>query len=127
MYITTLYNLVETFDYRPDIVDEILRDKLVVGMRDIALAEQLQMDPELTLEKVKKKMRQKQAVKEQNLQLQGQRGVDPGPVDAICTSAGEANDREPLDVVRTTAGGDFLSDGHFSELVSGRAAVCARR
>ena len=61
-YITTLYSLVETCEYKAETVEEILRDRLVVGMRDTALAERrLQMDPELTLEKA---MRQKEAVKE---------------------------------------------------------------
>ena len=42
VYITELYRLVETCDYRPGIRDEMLRDRLVVGMKDKALAEQLE-------------------------------------------------------------------------------------
>ena len=58
-YITELYHLVETCDYNADIVEEMLRDRLVVGMRDSVLAEGLQLNPELTLEKAKKAMQQK--------------------------------------------------------------------
>ena len=65
-YISELYHLVETCDCKADIVEEMLRDRLVVGMRDSVLAERLQLDSELTLEKAKKAMRQ---IKEQNLQL----------------------------------------------------------
>ena len=71
-YITALYSLVETCEYKADVVEETLRDRLVVGMRDTILSECLQLDPDLTLEKAKKAMRQKEAVKEQNQQLQNE-------------------------------------------------------
>ena len=67
-YITTLYSLIETCNYG-ELKDEMLRDRLIVGIRDAKLSENLQMDAELTLEKAKKKIRQKEAVQEQNLQL----------------------------------------------------------
>jgi len=84
-YITALYSLVETCEYPADLVDEMLRDRLVVGMRDSALVEHLQLDSELTLEKTKKAMRQKEAVKEQNQQLQSESGSGVSPTDAIKT------------------------------------------
>ena len=68
-FITTLYNLVETCNYK-DLKEEMLRDRLVVGIKDIALAEKLQMDAELTLETAKKKIRQREAVQDQRKQLQ---------------------------------------------------------
>ena len=61
----------------------------MVGMRDKGLSEQLQLDPELTVEHVKKRMRQKEAVKEQNQQLRAQGRPDFGPVDAVQMAAGE--------------------------------------
>ena len=67
-YITTLYSLIETCNYG-DLKNELLRDRLIVGIRDAKLSESLQMDAELTLETAKKKIRQKEAVREQNLQL----------------------------------------------------------
>ena len=45
--------------------DEMLRDRVIVGIRDSAMSQKLQMDPELTLEKAMKTVRQNTAVKEQ--------------------------------------------------------------
>ena len=45
--------------------EELIRDRLVVGIRDLALSEQLQMETELTLDKAKRLIRQHEAVKEQ--------------------------------------------------------------
>ena len=50
-YITALYELVETCEYG-GLQQEMLRDRIVVGIRDQALSERLQCDAELTLEKV---------------------------------------------------------------------------
>ena len=44
-------------------LEEMLRDRLVMGMRDTVFSERLQLDPDLTLEKAKYAMRQKEAVK----------------------------------------------------------------
>ena len=33
--------------------DELIRDRLVVGIRDLALSERLQLEPDLTLDKAK--------------------------------------------------------------------------
>ena len=60
-YITTLYALVKTCDYPADLVDEMLRDRLVVGIRDKPLSDKLQMKADLTLETVKKAIRQREA------------------------------------------------------------------
>lgn len=49
-YITALYQLVETCEYSL-FKEEMLRDRLVVGIKDVALSELLQMDPKLTLKK----------------------------------------------------------------------------
>ena len=67
-YITALYGLVKTCEYG-NLRDEMLRDRIVVGIRDVGLSEPLQLDPDLTLVKAKKVVRQKEAVKEQQLQL----------------------------------------------------------
>ena len=52
-YITTLYELVSTCECG-GLADQLLRDKLVVGIKDTALSEHLQMDTDLDLEKAKK-------------------------------------------------------------------------
>ena len=68
-YITELYNLAE-FCACGELKDEMLRDHLVVGIRDLALSEKLQTDPELILERAKTQIRQKAAVKEHRGELQ---------------------------------------------------------
>ena len=42
----------------------MIRDQLVIGIQDSRLSERLQMDPDLTLEKAKKLIRQSEAVDE---------------------------------------------------------------
>ena len=69
-YITVLYGLVEKCEFR-DFKEELLRDRIVVGIRDKALSDRMQMDPDLTLEKVKKATRQREAISEQGQQLRG--------------------------------------------------------
>ena len=59
-YIVALYDLVELCDYGDDIKEEMIRDRLVVGIRDSALSEKLQLDATLTLESAKKSIRQKE-------------------------------------------------------------------
>lgn len=49
--------------------EELVRDCLVVGIRDSALSEMLQMDATLTLDAAKKAVRQKEAVHEQQQTL----------------------------------------------------------
>ena len=44
----------------------------MVGMRDIRLSERLQMDPKLTLDKVKRELRQREAVQQHQQELQGE-------------------------------------------------------
>ena len=56
----------------------MLRDRLVVGIRNVHLSERLQMDPELMLEKTMKMVRQMGVIHEHNTQLQG----DPASKDS---------------------------------------------
>ena len=59
--------------------DEMIRDRLVVGIRDAALSRSLQLDAELTLEKAKKKTRQQEAIGEQQQQLNATVEIHPLP------------------------------------------------
>ena len=69
-FIAALYNLVETCNYG-NLKEEMLRDRLVVGIRDATLSEKLQMNPDLTLEIAKREIRLKEAVQSQQKELQG--------------------------------------------------------
>ena len=68
-YIMTLFHLVDSCKYG-NLRDEMLRDRLVVGIRDEGLSQCLQMDSELTLTKAMKLVRQSEAVKQHTRQLQ---------------------------------------------------------
>ena len=68
-YITDLYRLAETCEYG-DMTSQMIRDRLVVGIQNFKLSENLQMDPNLTLEKAKKLIRQSEAVHEHQAILQ---------------------------------------------------------
>ena len=67
-YIMALYDLAANCEYGA-MESEMIRDRLVVGIRDSALSEQLQMKADLTLESAKKTIRQREAVHEQQLEL----------------------------------------------------------
>ena len=69
-YIIELYNLAEHCNYG-DLKYEMIRDRLVIGIQDLALSECLQLDLELTLEKAKMLVCQCEAVTEQQQILKG--------------------------------------------------------
>ena len=50
-----LYRLSENYDYG-ELGSEMIRDRLVVGIQDTALSQQLQLDAGLTLEIAKKRI-----------------------------------------------------------------------
>ena len=65
-----LYKLSENCDYG-EMKSKMIRDRFVIGIRDSALSEQLQIDPDLTLEEAKKNIRQHKTVHEQQRELKG--------------------------------------------------------
>ena len=77
-YITALFHLRETCDFGDGaLADELLRDRIIVGIRDTKLAETLTLDSDMNLDKVMRAVRQKEAVHEQNRQLK--RGTQEDP------------------------------------------------
>ena len=93
-YIAALYSLAENCQYGA-LKEEMIRDRLVVGIRDIALSERLQLDAKLTLEKAKKEVRQKEAVREQNQTLKetGDSRNNPIVLDSMGRDRGADNAR----------------------------------
>ena len=51
--------------------DKMIRDRIVVGIRDVKLSEKLQLDAELTLSKAVTQVRQAEAVKLQQPLVRG--------------------------------------------------------
>ena len=93
-YIMALYSLAANCEYGA-LQDEMIRDRLVVGIQDAALSEKLQLDADLTLEKAKKSIRQREAIREQQTILDETNGAN---VDAMHNSRGRGQrDRRPGD------------------------------
>ena len=71
-FIASLYNLAADCNFR-ELKGELIHDRIVVRIKHASLSERLQMDPELTLEKAKTVVRQREAVCEQQVTLKGDR------------------------------------------------------
>ena len=67
-FITALYSLAEHCDYK-DLHDDLIRDRIVVGIRDARLSEKMQLDAKLTLATAIDTVRQSEAVKQQQSTL----------------------------------------------------------
>ncbi|UYV72487.1 hypothetical protein LAZ67_9003355 [Cordylochernes scorpioides] len=68
-FITSLYKLADSCEFE-GLHEQLIRDRIVVGVRDKALSERMQLDSELTLEKAVKIVRQQEAVRQQQVDLQ---------------------------------------------------------
>ena len=82
VFITALHTLSEHCNYGA-LRNEMIRDRIVVGIRDVKLSEKLQLEDDLTLENAIKKVRQSEVVKEQQTELRGPRGKSAAPIDAL--------------------------------------------
>ena len=99
-YISELYSLAENCEYGAK-KDEMIRDRLVVGILDCALSEHLQLNPELTLEnaKTKRAARQKEAVQEQQQSLRSDLKV-PGTTDVDVVGQQRRNQEAQIHTVQ---------------------------
>ena len=64
VFITNLFNLAEHCNFGV-LREELIRDRIVVGIRDKAMSEKLQLEADLTLEKAVNFARQKENVRKQ--------------------------------------------------------------
>ena len=81
-FITDLYSLAEHCGYGA-LRDELIRDRIVVGIKDSKLSEKLQMEPDLTLELAVTLARQSESVKKQQAVVRGT--MTAVPVEAVST------------------------------------------
>ena len=81
-YIASLYCLAETCDYA-GLKEEMIRNHLVVGIRDKSVSERLQMDAALKLEKAKTAIRQRKAIQDNRPLWKGDSNPDPITVDTL--------------------------------------------
>ena len=87
-FITSLYALAKHCNYG-SLHDEMIRDRVVVGLRNAQLAEKLQLDPDLTVESATAKARQSEAVKRQQPVVRGAN-----------TTTDQMNTDVPIDAIR---------------------------
>ena len=82
VFITALHTLSEHCNYGA-LRNEMIRDRIVVGIRDARLSEKLQLDHKLTLDVAVTAVRQSEQVKQQQTVLRGT-GVKPvTPIEAV--------------------------------------------
>ena len=88
-FITDLHCLAEHCEFGV-LKDELIRDRIVVGLKDKKLSEKLQLNPKLTLEKAVTQARKSETVKKQQDILQGTQ-LDPpsANVDQISKNRGK--------------------------------------
>uniref|UniRef100_A0A1X7UWW3 Uncharacterized protein n=1 Tax=Amphimedon queenslandica TaxID=400682 RepID=A0A1X7UWW3_AMPQE len=68
IFITALHKLVATCEYKT-LHDEMIQDRIVVGIHNQALSERMQLDKKLTLESATKLARENEAVKMQQTEM----------------------------------------------------------
>ena len=88
-FITDLYTLAEHCNFGT-LHDELIRDRIVVGIRDKAFSEKLQLEAELTLERAINQVKQKEAVRKQKTVYLELRGIPQANLMWIMLSEREA-------------------------------------
>ena len=81
-FITSMYGLAEHCGFGT-LHDELIRDRIVVGIRDTSLSEKLQMDPKLNLQKAVNAVRLSEAVKSQQATVRGVAKSSDDAIDAL--------------------------------------------
>ena len=81
-FIASLYNLAADCNFG-ELKGELIQDRIAVRIRDTSLSERLQMDPELMLEKAKTVIWQREAVREQQVTLKGDRLEAPQLLEVV--------------------------------------------
>lgn len=81
-YIQEIINLAKLCNYGA-LNDELIRDRLVVGIRDTRLSEELQMDKELNMEKAIEQIKQAETVRQQNSDLKRMNGDTIGAINSL--------------------------------------------
>ena len=96
-FITDLHCLAGHWEFGV-LKDELIRDTIVVGLRDKKLSEKLQLDSKLTLEKAVTQARQSETVKKQQGILQGTQPDPPSAnVDQISKKVGKGKRKDQRD------------------------------
>ena len=81
-FITDLYDVARHYNFGA-LKEELIRDRIVMGLQNRELSEKLQLDPNLTLEKATNLARQRETVKQLQNILDGGFKTTPAHVDGI--------------------------------------------
>lgn len=131
-YIMALMQLVESCEYGT-LRQDMLRDRIVVGIRDSAMSERLQLDPDLKLDKAMKFVRQREAVHEGQLVLKGTEDGSVMPANVDETKLGRRRPPKrssvntkpkPSNPTRRTRCNRCGKDAHPKDKCPAREAIC---
>ena len=122
-FVTALHGLAEHCNYG-NLHNEMIRDRVVVGIRDVRLSERLQLDAKLTLETAVQQARQAEVIKSQQPALRG----DPTPSNI---GAVEKHKREAAQRATNPANDQPCSNcggkwPHDRQNCPARSAICHR-
>ena len=94
-FVTNLYHLAEHCEYG-NLRDKMIRDRIVVEIKSSTLSKRLQLDPEFTIEKAKKLVRQREAVHERQ-QFLSRKPSEAGTMAKAISKSSEAkqSNRKP--------------------------------
>ena len=130
-FIMALYELADNCEYG-EMKDEMIRDRIVVGIRDISLSERLQLDSALTLETAKKAVRQREAVHEQNQALTATTtpssiaAIQPGRKQRAQNKGTKMNYRRKQQTGKTQACSRCGREPHLHGNCPAKDAVCSK-
>ena len=122
--ITTIHQMVDRCEYG-EIKEELIGDRLVVGIADKALSERMQMEAGLTLEKAKMLIRQQEAVKEQGQILASRNNPQ---LDAVKPQKPKkkASNHLPKRENDTTRNADDVGESHPVQQCPTKNEICHR-
>jgi hypothetical protein len=92
-FVTSLYTLSENCGYN-DLREEMICDRIVVGIKDANLSVKMQLDPDLTLKKATDMARQSESVRKQQCLVRDD--LCDSTVDAVKTKTRNQRERQPM-------------------------------
>jgi hypothetical protein len=91
--VTSLYTLSEHCGYN-DLREEMIRDRIVVGIKDANVSVEMQLDPDLALKKATNMARQSESVRKQQSLVRND--LCDSTVDAVQTKTRNQKERQPM-------------------------------
>ena len=126
-FITDLYCLSEHCEFGA-LREELIRDRIVVGLQDVKLSEKLQMDSSLTLQTAINKARQNESVKKQQKILRSGSTDPPASpeVDEVNEAKGKRDGRPHYPKKKKCMRCGSTSENHSRQKCPARDATCVR-